>query len=992
MSRPIVDGALNDPCWKAEKVNGSFWRLGVKQGERSDATRFWTTRDDRWLYFAFDCRNPEMRRVKQTRFGHDGAVQEDDSVEVFLDPGTEGKLYYHLILTFANCTGDRRCSASGRDQTWDMPWRSATQRTNEGWTGEAAIPLFILQGYGDVSLARINVCRNMVAFGLDGIGEATVRQRQFYSWAQLRRSFHEPKRFATLVGLAEAKVSPPFLPAVITAKVSGYAVEPDRKRYQVRGQIRNYTTVAGMVTVAVIDETATGESREATTEIDVPGMSHQVFMVEVPVTSMVQRRVTVQLRDTRTGEVLQTHAIEDVSSLALMDDPLLDRNYYTNEAEAVVRCKFGLPSGALGRTRLVAKGTGGAVMAASDRVEPTTLFAVPIAGLPTGEHRIAIELQQANGQLLTGKSVMVVKKRPHSAGEVKIDRHSRVVLKDGKPFLPFGVYMNCNSRTEAGWSQHVKWVADAGFNTIGRWSRVDPKDASKLFDLAEKHDLAVVDSACHYIERGKPIKENIDRVVQGIEAVRDYRNLICYYTVDEPNLVARHVGSFDKVMDDCELIYKTVEEHDGYHPVFMLYARDIPPHPEATRWSDILGYDIYLTGGMASFYGTPDFMAGFIAMLDKRAASVNQVTWAVPLAERLDPRRTPRALLPEEHRSQVYLALINGAKGFMYFVYSGMAHKWSWDALSGLAQQTEALAPAVLAPDVPQEITYSSGVCDPANRKFTDVQAKLFRHPDGRHILLAANSRYYPVDVTFTTSGLKGAAKRLFSESTHEVQKGSFSDKIEWCGVRAYALDLGQRGEEPVEIKVDLTPHPDDARKEDRVRVNALRAGKRNVMVNASFEEQSLPGWPDFTTPYRLEGRPAISEPGALWGADTDQPYHGKHCLRVTRQIGGDGPICWGFFGISYPPPLDGPTPYTLSMYIRAQKPGQRAWVRVTGVKEKTFDLTTEWERYHLSGTFKPDRFRDKGILVCPFPDGATVWFDAFQMEVGVEPTPFTED
>lgn len=989
---PVINGALSDACWsKAPPISG-FWQIGDDTSRQSNWTRFRALRDDSWLYLGFECTNPEMNRVKQTRFDHDGPVHEDDSVEVFLDPGTGGELYYHYILTFMNVTGERRCTKRGRDQSWDTPWRSATRRNAKGWTAEAAFPLFVLTGHGDLSHARINVTRNRVTFGLDGIGEATVRQREFTSWSRLTRTFHEPDKFGRLRGLDQTPIRAPFLPALVKALVNGYSARDEGQCYSVSGRIRNYTTTGGAVIVAVVDAPVAGEKQEVTKVVTVGSMGHQDFELAVPVNSMLQRAVTVQLRHPDTKELLQSLAVADTSSLAPMDAPLLDRNYYTVESHAVVRCRFGLlPADLAAMTLAVTDGNSRTLVALSS-VKPHTDIRVPIDELAAGEHPLTVALREAGGRQMTASIVTLLKKKPNpDGGEVKIDRHNRVVVKDGVPFMPFGVYMNCNSRTAAGWEQHLRWVAEAGFNTVGRWTRVDPGKATRLMDMALELDLAVVDSAIHYVERGKPIKEQIDRVVAGIRAVREYPNLICYYSVDEPNLVAQHVGSFAKVMADCELIYEAVNEHDGYHPVFMLYARDIPPEPVATRWSDILGFDIYLTGGMASFYATPNFMAHGIAVLDKRAASVNQVTWAVPLAERLDPRRTPRALLPPEHRSQVYLALIHGARGFMYFVYSALNHKQSWDVLSELAQQSRVLAPAVLAPEVPQQITYSPGICDPVNRRYTDVQAKLFRYPDGRYVLLAANSRDYPVEMSCTVAGLRGKVRRLFADQICALQDATFSDRLEWCGVRAYLLDLTVPGG-PIQIKMTMKPHPEEARKEDRVEVSKIRLGKRNVMVNASFEKQSLPGWPDFTTPYRLEGHPAIGEPGVLLQTDTDRPYHGKHCLRVARKSKGDGAICWGFFAITYPPHLDSPTPYTLSMYLRAAKEGQRAWVRVANIGEKSFTLTTEWKRYSISGTVKPVRFRDKSILLCPSPDDATIWCDAFQMEVGTEPTPFTED
>ena len=597
--------------------------------------------------------------------------------------------------------------------------------------------------------------------------------------------------------------------------------------------------------------------------------------------------------------------------------------------------------------------------------------------------------------------MLIVSTSQALGSEVKIDQWNRTIVKDGRPFLPFGVYLALHSRTTEGRRQHLRWLAEAGFNSVCQWSFTDAEQSKALIRSAQEFDLCVMDSLMHYKARNESYQDALSNIVAGIEAVKDEPNLLAYYSVDEPNLVAGHVGSLDAVMKDCELVYRNAYEHDGYHPVFLLYAREIPPDPVATRWSDILGFDIYLTGGMSSFYATPQFMSSYVAMLEERARRVNQVNWAVPLAERLDPRRTIRGLLPQEHRSQVYLALINGARGFFYFVYSSLSHVQSWDALGDLTDQVKVLTPYVLAPLPPQRITYTPGTSDPANRKFTDVQACKFEAPDGQRVLLAANSREYPVDIVCTVSDLKAASsvRRLFPDQSLAVKGSTFSDRIEWCGVRAYALGTGSASDAPVRISLDIKAHPEAARKEDRINNRTLRVSKKNLVPNPSFERQSLPDWPDFTSPYRLEGRPAIGEPGALFSADTDNPYHGRSSLRVTRHIYGDGTICWGFFGIAHPPHLEAPTPYVFSLYMRAAKDGQTATVRFSGMEpgQKMFRLTTEWRRYVYKGVLKPSteyggRFRDRSILIWPAPEDATVWFDAFQLEAGTEATEFTLD
>lgn len=114
------------------------------------AARVWTTYDNTWLYVAFEVRHPSPDRIVPTQFDHDGIISADDDVEVFIDPGNRGRLYLHYMLSVGNTRAERRITVTPqgiqRDVAWDVPWRSATKRTPQGWNAEMAIPLVAAAG------------------------------------------------------------------------------------------------------------------------------------------------------------------------------------------------------------------------------------------------------------------------------------------------------------------------------------------------------------------------------------------------------------------------------------------------------------------------------------------------------------------------------------------------------------------------------------------------------------------------------------------------------------------------------------------------------------------------------------------------------------------------------------------------------------------------------------------------------------------------------
>jgi len=97
---------------------------------------------------------------------------------------------------------ERRVVKGDKQIAWDTPWRSNTRRRKDGWDAEIALPLYAFAGQGDLAAARLNVCRNQTVFGLDGIGERTVRQMDWSSWSQVKRTYHETEQFGRVHGLA----------------------------------------------------------------------------------------------------------------------------------------------------------------------------------------------------------------------------------------------------------------------------------------------------------------------------------------------------------------------------------------------------------------------------------------------------------------------------------------------------------------------------------------------------------------------------------------------------------------------------------------------------------------------------------------------------------------------------------------------------------------------------------------------------------------------
>jgi photosystem II stability/assembly factor-like uncharacterized protein len=149
-SRPLLDGKLDDACWKDAK--SMELKVTASAGDKPDdakafgaqyKTESMFTYDERYLYVAVKCEHPAGKKVepvaKRTR---DADLTGHDRVDVLIDLDRDYQTYYrfqidHRGALAEDCWGDR---------TWNPKYHVAFHSTDTGWTAEVAIPLAELTG------------------------------------------------------------------------------------------------------------------------------------------------------------------------------------------------------------------------------------------------------------------------------------------------------------------------------------------------------------------------------------------------------------------------------------------------------------------------------------------------------------------------------------------------------------------------------------------------------------------------------------------------------------------------------------------------------------------------------------------------------------------------------------------------------------------------------------------------------------------------------
>ena len=94
---PVIDGKLDDPCWKTALKLDKFHLRG--KGSVDFTTTVRITYDEKNLYLGFECGSPPGKKsIVADVTKKSGRVFEDDSMEIMVDPFRTGDRYYHFIV------------------------------------------------------------------------------------------------------------------------------------------------------------------------------------------------------------------------------------------------------------------------------------------------------------------------------------------------------------------------------------------------------------------------------------------------------------------------------------------------------------------------------------------------------------------------------------------------------------------------------------------------------------------------------------------------------------------------------------------------------------------------------------------------------------------------------------------------------------------------------------------------------------------------------
>lgn len=141
-TRVEVDGALDDPVWRAPGMSGFVQAEPDEGTAATERTVVWVAFNDAYLYIAAHCYDAYPDQIVVSDIRKDFRRDNQDTFEVILDTFADRRNGYLFATTPAGGRYDEQVANEGREinPSWDAPWTVRTRQVADGWTVEMAIP------------------------------------------------------------------------------------------------------------------------------------------------------------------------------------------------------------------------------------------------------------------------------------------------------------------------------------------------------------------------------------------------------------------------------------------------------------------------------------------------------------------------------------------------------------------------------------------------------------------------------------------------------------------------------------------------------------------------------------------------------------------------------------------------------------------------------------------------------------------------------------
>lgn len=683
---PLIDGRLSEDCWKnSEKIDLVLHNTAAAPGQKTSA---WILRDNDNLYVGFKCFDNAMEKITAKRTMHDAPVYLDDSVEVFIVLDKNMERCFQIIANTIETVADTMITYSpfSSDFAWESDAEVKVIKASGYWTCEMAIPFYAL-GVNQFSANkwRINLQRE----------NHKANEYSVFS-AGYDTTYKVPERFA-IVDMGDFA----GINNIHKIEVKNLQfLNIGKQKYNLIADISNPLEQDRSVLVngCLDDKDFEVNNKKILLQ---KGNNLQVSLGEYVITGKVTEAKII-------FSDLNNRRINVTRSRVKVPKPVsgyIRQSYYTaeNEAEVILNIN-GVESEYSCAANIQKQDTGNKPGLFTNtfhhlaRGENT--IKIDIASLPAGSYQVCVNLLDKDNEILDSFEDILTKytSAPAGCNEVKVDRKRRVLLVNGDPFVPYGLYGTFleGEKAYAG----IKYLKEKGFNTVvlgvswrGEKNGFQQhEDIEKALDLAHKLKMKAVFYFCMNQKYFEPLKDIINENNPYLRLlVKEYKNhpaLLGYWFADEPGSDSTIWGKNEK---DVQKMHAILQKEAPYHLSSAIWNGFSEPgkYYGGLAASDEILMDIYLFIHPICFYqGLKNIeKAEAIAVENNMLLEIILGTYGYG-----DSIREPT---PSEHLMQIYLFLIRGVKGIYNYCGKPMSRDL-WESFYDVGIEIEKLRPVII--------------------------------------------------------------------------------------------------------------------------------------------------------------------------------------------------------------------------------------------------------------------------------------------------------
>lgn len=212
-------------------------------------------------------------------------------------------------------------------------------------------------------------------------------------------------------------------------------------------------------------------------------------------------------------------------------------------------------------------------------------------------------------------------------------------------------------------------------------------------------------------------------------------------------------------------------------------------YPEYVKGGDIVSFDIYPTSHEhKDVAGKLWYVPRGVERLRKWSNETKPIWCCIETTQISNPGKMPT---PEAVRSQVWMALIQGARGIIYFAHEFkpkfieagfLAHPEIVEAVKSINAEVKSLAPVLNAPAL-------SGFVEIAQAKDAAPVAFVVKRHAGALYVFAVNMRETETKATFTLKDAAGANAEVLGEKRSvPIAEKAFADEFKGYAVHLYKI------------------------------------------------------------------------------------------------------------------------------------------------------------------------------------------------------------